>query len=143
MAAETELRAVPRTLVGTPDQVRNVLNNAHRAGRLVEVAPARRVGPNRVSVDLVLMEPAAIRPAERVSKPRSVTTRHKVTAAAVTAALVALAALGALIAALVQWVIDHFAVIAGSAVVLAVLALILAARASRPGAGHCPGAWHR
>src|SRR4051812_43799706 len=100
-----EVRPVSRTLVGTPDQVRNVLNNARRAGRLVNVTPARRLGPNQVSVDLVLMEPAAIRPAERVSKPRFVTTRHKVTAAAVTAALVALAALGALIAALVQWVI--------------------------------------
>jgi hypothetical protein len=141
-----EFLPVPRTLVGTPDQVRNVLNNAHRAGRLVDVAPARRVGPNRVSVDLVLMEPAAIRPAERVSKPRSVPARYKVAAGAVTAALVALAAIGALIAALVQWVMDHFAVIAGCAVVLALVALGLASLASKTGRCmgiHCEGCGHR
>lgn len=144
----TELRPVRRTLFGTPEQVHNVLINADRRGHLVSAAPARRVAPNRVSVDLVLMEPAPIqparpaeKPAERHAKPRFRRAPTWVVVGGVSALLAALAALVVALVALAQWVVAHAAVIGGAALVLA--ALLLGLR-SKVGSGpHCPGAWHR
>jgi hypothetical protein len=143
-----EFRPVSRTVVGTPAEVHNVLVNATTRGRLVSASSVQRVGRDTVRVELVLMEPASIarpvaRPAVRSVRRRSVSRRYKMAAGAVVAALGVLIAVGVLLAVLVHWMMAHLALILGSALILAALALGLAGRASRSGAGHCPGAWHR
>ena len=108
----------------------------------MSVNPPRPHSPGRYAVSAVFIEAAPVKPAERPVERRKVPTRTWVTLGAITAALGALVAIGALLAVVIQWVVAHWALIVGVAVTLAVLALLLAAGASRSGA-HCPGAWHR
>lgn len=142
MTTETQLRAVPRTVIGSPVQVRTALVTAFRTGRLVSSSPARRVGRGLVRVEVVLMEPTfTTRPAQKVSKPRSVPTRYKVVGAVVTAAVVVLATVGVLMAVLIEWVMAHATQVIGAGSIVVVLALTLAylCRGHACSGLHCAG----
>lgn len=140
----SDLQPVHRILVGTPEQVRNVLVNADRRGHLVSMTPARRVGRRRVRVDLVLMErPAPVRPAERPAKPRSRRRPGVVPTVAAVSAVVVLTAFGVALVILVHWVMAHLAVVLGVLAALVVLAGIGAARTGTCVGIHCAGCGHR
>ena len=148
MTTQEAFVQVTRSVVDSPAAVRTYLENAARRGRLVSAAPAQRIAPGQVRVDVVVWEPApaartAVRPAERPAQRRTRSRRYAGPALAVTAALAALAALGAVLALALQWVAAHAAVIVGCAVVLVALALMLRRKTGVCMGLHCPGCGHQ
>lgn len=140
------------TLIGSPEQVANVIRNHYSAGTLISLSAPRPVSATdpriRVALRLVDTTPTA-RPrpvrvtslrthiTDRVRPHRTRRTRRVI--AITTAATTALAGLLAAAVYLVAFLVDHAAIIAG---LLAVAALILAAlRGTTSGSGkrHCPG----
>ncbi|MGS2616575.1 hypothetical protein ACVCAH_18915 [Micromonospora sp. LZ34] len=138
------------TLIGSPEQVANVIRNHHSAGTLVSMTAPRPVSATdpRVRVALRLVDTTAGPCPVRVTSLRThITDRvrphrrrrtRRVIAITTTAATAMVAGLIAAVVYLVAFLIDHAAIIAG---LLAVAALILAALHGTTGSGkrHCPG----
>lgn len=146
-APEQQMRKVTVPVIGNPEHVANVLATQQRRGVLVSAEPARRIGRNTVRVDMVVLQPSrgqtrsTPRPAESDAEVRKSGHPYALPATAVAVALAALAAIGALIAALVEWVMSNWVTIVGFALIALALALSLAMRVggSGKGARHCPG----
>jgi hypothetical protein len=130
------------TIIGTPQQVANVLANHHTAGTLAAATAPRPAPGRQVWVRLIIREtpPAAVAMSTRRSGDRMRPPgRTAALIAAITASVVgALAAVAYLAGQLVEWATAHAAVLAGLAVLAALITAALRGTAGR-GKRHCPG----
>jgi hypothetical protein len=131
------------TVIGTADQVADVLANHSRAGTLIAVANPRTLSDGRVAIMARLAtttSPSTHPPTPLVSQlaqPRWL--RIGGIAIAVAAPIVGvIAAVAYLIGAAVAFVIQHAATLAGLAVLVALIAAVLRGRSGN-GRRHCPG----
>jgi hypothetical protein len=131
------------TVIGTADQVANVLANHSHAGTLIAVANPGTLSDGRVAVIARIAtttSPPTHPPASNVSPPAQRRwLRIGAIAAAVAAPIVGVtAAIAYLIGAVVTFIAEHAAALAGLAVLAALIAAVLRGRSGN-GRRHCPG----
>lgn len=136
---------VMREYVGTASELRTVISRAQQTGNLVAVDKPVPVSDHRLKVALYLATtptPRPVRPAMSVrTSPAPVRARRNRRIAIGAAATVGLAVLGFVVYAvwmLVTWVSEHLATIAGAAVGVGVLLVLLGAHGPARAAGCCP-----
>lgn len=139
------LRPVRRLIVGTPERLGNVLDNAHRRGVLVDVTPPRRYSRGKYVVSAILLEPThpdPAKPAVRRVRVRKAPGRYWTTPVKVGTALAALGAVSAglvwLIREVVTLVSAHLSIIVGALALLGALAFALGRCGACSGI-HCGG----
>lgn len=130
-------RPETHTIIGTRQQVANVIRTAHRSGQLVTLGPIQPMPTDRskVCVTATFTQPT-IRTRRRL--PR----RHAAIITVAVASTTVLALLGWAGYLLVQLVAAHWPLILG-VLTLAATALLLAGRAGICPGIHCPGCRHR
>jgi hypothetical protein len=127
-----------RDVVGAPEEIRTVLEQAHAEGRLVSFTEPQRV----VRVRVVLREqpPRPARPSlwNPLDNPRPYLIAMAVAAGAAIAAVVIYAVVTA-VAAAVSWLSSHAMGIGASAVLLVLLAVALSGGTAACSGIHCGG----
>jgi hypothetical protein len=142
-------KQVVRTVVGSPTEVKNAMAAAHQRGDLVSYGQPQRLAPNKVRIELTLLE--KLTPRQRVTALRVLVGANRRPILRVLVALVAIAVAGGavwllvevveLVIHAVEWVIAHIAEIVGGLVALLILAGVVLHKAGGSGGGgkHCPG----
>lgn len=133
----TKLRPVPRTLTGSPFEVRQELVRLHSAGRLVSMTPPVPVPGGQVRADVTVLAPArtAVRRLTRPGRGRLVLIVTTLTVLGLTVYAVTVAVL---------WVMAHLVLILGILGAAVALALWAASGGRCPGlhCGGCRGGGH-